>query len=104
MFCWHPKLLYKRPAGYGTDLLARGRAVQREVSVEAEPQPLSCPVNGQSYRFSKIQNVPYDPATAISLQQIIFVFEINTLHTYVPLKMAVLIRMTVVGLATFTLA
>jgi hypothetical protein len=48
----------------GTNLLARGRAVQREVSVEAEPQPLCCPVNGQSCRFSEIQNVPNDPATA----------------------------------------
>jgi hypothetical protein len=83
----------------GTDLLARGRAVQREVSVEAEPQPLCCPIHGQSYRFSKIQNIPNDPATTISLHQIIFVFEINTLHTY-----ELLSKMAWVWLATCTLA
>ncbi len=45
----------------------------------------------------KIQNVPNDPATAISLHQIIFVYEINTLHTY-----EVLSKMAWVWLATFT--
>jgi hypothetical protein len=40
-----------------------------------------------------------DPATAISLHQIIFLFEINTLHTY-----KVLSKMAWVWLTTCTLA